>query len=76
MYTKDDCIKSFDSMVKSLNGSRSFSQLYECSAYAEGYLRAMRDLDIIDHLEFFAMLDQLEGIEENAVARINCADVG
>lgn len=76
MYTKDDCIKAYSSMLKAVNVSRSFSQLYECSAYAEGYLRAMRDLEIIDHLEFFNMLDQLEGLEENAVAHTNCAEVG
>lgn len=76
MYTKDDCIKAYDSMVKNVNVSRSFSQLYECSAYAEGYLRAMRDLEIIDYLEFFAMLDHLESMEENTVVHINSSDIG
>ena len=76
MYTKDDCIKAYNSMLRTVSISHSFSQLYECSAYAEGYLIAMRDLEIIDHLEFFDMLHLKENIENNVVARINDSKVG
>lgn len=76
MYTKDDCIKSYNSMLKTVSICRSFSELYVCSSFAEGYLRAMRDLEIINLLEFFNMLDQLERLEENAVSHINGAEVG
>lgn len=75
MFTKDDCVKYYNSMLKKVSICGSFSELYECSAYAGGYLRAMRDIGIIDNLEFLDMATQREGAEANGVGHINGEDV-
>lgn len=74
MITKDDCIENYHLLIKKFSSCLSLNSLYECSAYAGGYLRAMRDLSVIDDSEFLDLGLEAEGLEENAVLHINVSD--
>lgn len=75
MFTKNDCIKYYESMLGKVGVCGSFSELYECSAFAGGYLRALHDLEIIDDLEYEDLAASREGAEANGVGHINGEDV-